>query len=86
MCAEWNGPTQGQLDPKKEVEAAILRVEAGFSTRTRETTELTGGDFFANHTLRVMEEEARRAAGFAAPVNININSDNTKSNDDESTD
>lgn len=81
--AEWNGPTQGQLDPKKEVEAAILRVEAGFSTRTRETTELTGGNYFANHTLRVMEEEARRAAGFAAPVNININSDNKNNNDEE---
>lgn len=62
--AEWNGPTQGQLDPKKEVEAAILRVEEGFSTRTRETIELTGGDFFANHNLRVQEEKLRSEAGF----------------------
>lgn len=61
--AEWNGPSQGQLDPLKEVNAAIKRVEAGFSTRGRETVELTGGDFWRNHSQRVREEEARRAAG-----------------------
>ena len=62
--AEWNGPTQGQLDPLKEVNAAAKRVEEGFSTRTRETIELTGGDFFANHNLRVQEEKLRSEAGF----------------------
>lgn len=62
--AEWNGPTQGQLDPKKEVEAAELRVQGGYSTRTKETIELTGGDYWANHALRIAEEEARKQAGF----------------------
>ncbi|MEG0451127.1 MAG: phage portal protein [Lysinibacillus sp.] len=61
--SEWNGPSQGQLDPLKEVNAAIKRVDAGFSTRARETVELTGGDFWRNHYQRVREEEARRAAG-----------------------
>jgi lambda family phage portal protein len=46
--AEWNGPAPGQVDPVKEVNAAILRVNNGFSTRERETTELTGGDFDRN--------------------------------------
>lgn len=64
--AEWNGPSQGQLDPLKEVNAAIKRVEAGFSTRARETMELNGGDYWRNHPQRVREEEARRAAGFDA--------------------
>lgn len=73
--AEWNGPTQGQLDPKKEVEAAILRIESGLSTRTREAQELTGTDFFRNHELRKREEQLRYDAGFNAPVNINIQSD-----------
>lgn len=73
--AEWNGPTQGQLDPKKEVEAAILRIESGLSTRTREANELTGTNFFENHDLRIIEEEVRRAAGFSVPVTINIQSD-----------
>lgn len=68
---EWNGPTQGQLDPKKEVEAAELRVKSGFSTRTREARELTGTDFFENHALRVREESVRKRDGL---------SDNTKDN------
>lgn len=61
--AEWNGPTQGQLDPLKEVNAAEKRVESGFSTRTREAQELTGTVYFENHELRVREEAVRRAAG-----------------------
>lgn len=68
--AEWNGPSQGQLDPLKEVNAAIKRVEHGFSTRTKEAIELTGTDFWRNHALRVREEEARREAGFDSNYNI----------------
>ncbi len=54
--AEWNGPSAGQLDPKKEVEAAELRVQGGFSTREKETRELTGGDFGKNMKQRKREE------------------------------
>jgi lambda family phage portal protein len=61
--AEWIGPTQGQLDPTKEVEAAKMRVEEGFSTRTRETRELTGGDWWDFQRLRAREEQARRDGG-----------------------
>jgi lambda family phage portal protein len=63
--AEWHGPTQGQLDPRAEVEAAATRVKEGFSTRTQETRELTGGDFWANERLQAREESARRADGLA---------------------
>lgn len=61
--AEWNGPTQGQLDPLKEVNAAAARVANGFSTRQRETMELTGGDWMLNHRQRVKEERMRREDG-----------------------
>lgn len=61
--AEWNGPTQGQIDPLKEVNAATKRVEEGFSTRAKETVELTGGDFYKNHRQRVKEERMRREGG-----------------------
>ncbi len=61
--AEWNGPTQGQLDPLKEVKAAASRVEEGFSTRQRETQELTGGDYASNIRQREREEEMRREGG-----------------------
>ena len=64
--ADWTGPSQGQLDPVKEVKAAILRVENGFSTRQRETAELTGGDWELNHRQRIKEEKLRKEAGFTA--------------------
>lgn len=63
--AEWHGPAQGQLDPTKETEAASLRVAAGFSTRTRETAELTGMNFERNNKVREREERIRREAGVA---------------------
>lgn len=53
--AEWIGPSQGMLDPVKEVEAAIRRVEQAFSTREKETTELTGGNWDDN--IRQVERE-----------------------------
>jgi len=62
--AEWLGPTQGQLDPLKEVNAAEKRVDNGFSTRTKESQELTGTDWFRNHELRKREEQLRAEAGF----------------------
>lgn len=64
--AEWVGPAQGQLDPTKEVEAAAKRVAEGFSTRAKETRELTGGDFWAFNRARAREEAQRRADGLAA--------------------
>lgn len=45
---KWNGPTQGQIDPLKEVNAAVVRVQNGFSTRDTEAMELTGSSFYAN--------------------------------------
>ncbi len=54
--SQWNGPSAGQLDPLKEVTAAEKRVTNGFSTRTKETMELTGEDFSKNVRQRAREE------------------------------
>lgn len=43
--AEWVGPSQGQLDPTKEVQAAVLKIANNLSTYQRETGELTGEDW-----------------------------------------
>ena len=56
--AAWNGPARGLLDPKKEAEAAVLRVENGFSTRSVETMEITGSDFYNNCEQLKNEEKA----------------------------
>lgn len=46
--AEWIGPAPGQVDPVKEVTAAKMKVEEGFSSREQETIQLTGGDWYDN--------------------------------------
>lgn len=61
--SEWNGPTQGQLDPLKEVKAAGERVAQGFSTRAKETVELTGGNFIQNARQRTKEEKLMKEEG-----------------------
>ena len=43
--SEWVGPSQGQLDPTKEVQAAVLKIANNLSTYQRETGELTGEDW-----------------------------------------
>lgn len=73
--AEWNGPSQGQIDPLKEVKAAAKRVEEGFSTRTRETVELGNGDFFRNNRLRIVEEKLRREGGLTSDSNNSTDED-----------
>jgi len=55
--SEWIGPSQGQINPVQEVNAAILKVNNGFSTRERETMELTGGNFDDN-AIQIMRENA----------------------------
>lgn len=43
--AEWYGQSQGQIDPLKEANAAVVRINNCLTTRAKEAAELTGGDF-----------------------------------------
>lgn len=62
--AQWNGPTQGQLDPVKETNAARDRVNEGFSTRTKESAEMNGSDFEQNARQAKGENELMRDANY----------------------
>lgn len=70
--SEWIGPSQGQLDPTKEVAAAVTAIENGLSTREAEAVKLNGSQFSANaDKLAVENEQLRRANGgnqTAAPM------------------
>lgn len=67
--ADWNGPAPGQIDPVKEVTAATLRVEQGYSTREEETIGLTGGNWDKNIAQVQRENELlRQAQGPKEPV------------------
>lgn len=59
----------------------MIRVENGFSTRTREAAELTGTDYYQNHEKLVREEKLRREAGFGDY--IDIQDENTRPDDSE---
>jgi len=81
--AEWNGPSQGQLDPLKEVNAAEKRVENGFSTRSQETVAMGNGDFFQNNRLRTLEEKARKEAGLVSEKAATTTQTNPGEKEDE---
>lgn len=55
--AQWLGPVQAQLDPVKEVKAAILSVQHGFKTHEQITRELSGGDWHEN--MERLKEEMK---------------------------
>lgn len=61
--ARWTGPSPGQIDPLREVEAAEARIALRISTRSRETAELTGDDWEAVAQESASEEALCRALG-----------------------
>ncbi|SDD89367.1 phage portal protein [Sporomusa acidovorans] len=69
--AEWYGPVMGSVDPTKEVEAAALRVKYGFSTREKETAEMTGTNFDENVESLAIEEQTLRDAGLSTGMEVN---------------
>ena len=48
LQSDWVGPSQGQLDPVKEINAEILAIQHGFSTHEQSTIKLNGGNWGAN--------------------------------------
>ena len=66
--AEWSGDAQGQLDPLKEAQAAVVRIDNGLSTREKEAAELTGLDinFIAGQLAK--ERELLGLGGQADPA------------------
>lgn len=57
LQADWIGPSQGQLDPVKEVTAEILACSEGFSTHEQSTTKLNGGQWDQNIERLALEAE-----------------------------
>lgn len=57
LGSEWLGPSQGQLDPVKEITAEILACSEGFSTHEQSTVRLNGGQWNANMEQLLRENE-----------------------------
>jgi capsid protein len=62
LGCEWIGPSQGQLDPVKEITAEILAVDYGFSTHSQSTVKLNGGQWDVNVDALGRENERLREA------------------------
>ncbi|MDR1246140.1 MAG: phage portal protein [Clostridiales Family XIII bacterium] len=73
--AQWIGPVQGQLDPTKEVKAAIYNVQRGFKTHEQVTREMSGGDWEANIEQLAFEYARMREAGI---MNEPVSEDSTE--------
>ncbi len=81
--AQWIGPVQSQLDPKKEAEAAILLIQQGIKTHAQVTRELTGGDWEENVEILAGENEQLAAAGGTNPAEVAIPSSDEDEKEDK---
>lgn len=55
--SEWIGPSQGQLDPEKEVRAEALAVSHGFTTHEAATARLNGSNWYSNMAQLELENQ-----------------------------
>lgn len=57
LGSEWIGPSQGMLDPTKEIEAEVLAIQHGFSTHEQSTIKLNGGQWQDNVAQLAIEND-----------------------------
>lgn len=62
LKSQWIGPSQGQLDPTKEVQAAVAAIENGLSNRSAEAIKLNGSEYLANVEKLTQENKILREA------------------------
>lgn len=71
LGSEWIGPAQGTLNPVQEVQAEVLAVENGFTTREAAAVKLGGTEFARNVDKLATENELLRAAnGGTEPAQV----------------
>lgn len=76
--ARWVGPSPGQIDPLKEVNAAEKRLALGLSSKTRETSELTGDDWEQVATEIAWEREFEASLGVPTPAQPTVSLGNAE--------
>lgn len=68
LGCEWIGPSQGQLDPVKEITAEILAIGEGITTREQATVRQNGGQWDANVERLKLENERLSEAKAEEPA------------------
>ena len=74
LNSQWIGPSQGQIDPIKEVTAEILKNQNGYSTREASTISLNGSNFDDN--LNQLTRENEKLQNSNIQLTINLGEDN----------
>ena len=57
LGSEWIGPSQGMLDPTKEIDAEVRAIQHGFSTHEQSTIKLNGGQWQDNVAQLAIEND-----------------------------
>ncbi len=86
LRSEWIGPSQGQLDPTKEVAAAVAAIENGLSTREAEAIKLNGSEYAANVDKLLLENERLRRANGGVTASAPSADEGGNNTDDEQED
>lgn len=84
--SEWIGPSQGQLDPVKEVNAEILAVQNGFTTHEAAAARLNGSDWDSNMDQLIMETKKKSdlsGGQKSDPPDIDDKDDKKKEDDED---
>lgn len=82
--AEWHGPSFGTLDPVKEAQAAVIRMDNGLSTHEKEAAEIAGTDFETNARQLAYENEVLgRAASGQSPSPEQVEPDQSDDEEDD---
>ena len=63
----WSGDAPAQLDPKKEIDAAVARIDARLTSRSEERTRLVGGDWESSLPAMIREEKLLKDADMLPP-------------------
>lgn len=81
--SKWLGPARGWVDPTREPQGAILRLEAGVSTLEMEAAE-QGSDWEEILQQKTLEQDAYKRAGVPMPAWANVaGSEAIESGDDK---
>ena len=73
----------GMLDPVKEVQAAKLRVDYGFSTGEQESAEITGTEYEENIAQLQAEHKHWQSSGLNYPLHLNVKTEEGGEHDGE---
>ena len=83
LKCQWIGPSQGMLDPTKEIQAEMMACENGFSTYGDSALRLNGSDFDANIEQLTREKARVKELKTAAGLNDNTEGNEQKTPENE---